>query len=175
MNRDARSLEFNSLHLAGLTQGVETTACCRFATAERPAKRNWLARDHAKFGVAAHHRDGVHDPGHRLFIGVDIRRGDIAIGTDDGCDLKRITTRQALQLIYRKGFWIADYAAFAAAIRNADRGALPGHPRRERFHFIERHIWVVAYAALARSAGYVVLYAVALEDLNITAVHFHRN
>src|ERR1051325_11647271 len=98
--------------------------------------------------MTTHHRDRVHDPRHCLFVGVDVRRGNIAIRPDDRSDLESVTSRQSLQLRSRKTLRITNHAALAAAIRNTDSGALPRHPRRQRLHFIERNVWMIANAAL---------------------------
>ena len=78
--------------------GVEAAARRRLAAPLRAAERDGLARHHAQLGVAAHHRDGVHDPRHRLLVGVDVGRGDVAVGADDGRDLEGVAARQTLQL-----------------------------------------------------------------------------
>ena len=53
-------------------------------------------------------------------------------------------------------------------------GALPRHPRRQRRHFVERDVGVIADAALGRAERDVVLHAVAGEDLDLAVVHLHR-
>ena len=53
-------------------------------------------------------------------------------------------------------------------------GAFPGHPGRERRDFVERHVRVIADAALGRSERDVVLNAIAGEDFDLAVVHLHR-
>ena len=65
-------------------------------------------------------------------------------------------------------------AALAAAVRDADDRALPGHPHREGLDLVERDVLVVADAALGRAAAEVVLDAVAGEDLDGAVVHVDR-
>src|SRR5205085_5422607 len=125
--------------------------------------------------VPADHRDGVHDPSHRLIVRIDIGRGDVAVWADDGRDLKGVAARQAFEFVLRHGFRIADDAAFAAAVRDAHGRALPSHPRGERLDFVERHARVKTYAALGWPARDVVLHAIALEDLHVAAVHLDRD
>ena len=76
-------------------------------------------------------------------------------------------------------FWlrllrIDDHATLAAAVRDADHRALPGHPHREGLDLVERHVLVIADAALGRAAAEVVLDAVAGEHLDRSVVHVDR-
>ena len=70
---------------------------------------------------------------------------------------------------------IADDAALGAAEREVDHRALPGHPRRERLHFVERDVQVEPDAALGRPARRVVEHAVAGEHLDLAVVHHDRH
>src|SRR5678815_1120017 len=106
--------------------------------------------------MTAHHRDRVHDPRHRLFIGVDIRRGYISIWSNDRCDLKSIAARQSLEFAFRKTLRITNYAALPAAIRNADGCTLPGHPRGQCFDLFERDVGVITNAAFCWTTRNVV-------------------
>ena len=63
----------------------------------------------------------------------------------------------------------------AAAERNVHHGALPGHPRRQRAHFVEAHVRREADAALARPARHGVLHAIAGEHLQASVIELHRN
>src|ERR1044072_8502006 len=65
----------------------------------------------------------------------------------------------------------ADHAALAATEGDVDDRALPGHPRRERTHFVDSDIGRVTDAALGGPAREVVLDAVALKDLDAAGVH----
>ncbi len=107
-------------------------------------------------------------------VGVDVRRRDVALGPDDDADLGRVAPGQALELALRELLGIDDHAALAAAVRDADDRALPGHPHRQRLDLVEGHVLVVADAALGRAAAEVVLDAVAGEDLDAAVVHVHR-
>jgi hypothetical protein len=137
----------------------------------RAAQRDWLARHHAKLRLTAHHRNSVHNPSHRLLVRVNVRRRDVSVRPYDGSNLESIATRQAFKLAPGKAFGVADHSSLAAAVRDADRGALPSHPRGQGFDFIYGHVRVVAYAALGGAARDVVLHAIALEDLYVAAVH----
>ena len=82
--------------------------------------------------------------------------------------------RQVLELAPRQLLGVDDDAALAAAERDADDRALPGHPHREGLDLVDRHVLVVADAALGRAATQVVLDAIAGEDLHGAVVHLHR-
>ena len=83
------------------------------------------------------------------------------LGADDDADLGRVPTGQALELLERELLGVDDDAALAAAVRDADDRALPGHPHREGLDLVEADVLVVADAALGRAAAQVVLDAVA--------------
>src|SRR5688572_22936549 len=108
MDRHARALQAHSFDPAGFTQRIETATRSRFRTSLRTAERDRFASDDTEFGMTAYHRDRVHDPRHCLLVGVNVGRGNVAIGTNDGRDLESVAARQSLQLVLRKTFWIAD-------------------------------------------------------------------
>src|SRR5919206_273081 len=174
---DARVLQVHAAHAASLAHRVEAPARGGLASSLRAAERDGLARHDAEFRVAAQHRDGVHYPRHRLLVGVNVGRGDVSVGADDGRYLDGVAARQTFELAHRHGLRVADDSALAAAVRDVDGRALPSHPRRESFNLVERDVRVEAYAALRGAARDVVLPAVALEDADLAAVHLdgHRN
>ena len=120
------------------------------------------------------HRVGVHDPGHHLGVGVDVRGRDVALGADQDLDLGREASGQALELLHAQLLGVDDDPALAAAVGDADDRALPGHPHGEGLDLVERHVLVIAQPALGRSAPEVVLDAVSGEDLDAAVVHGDR-
>ena len=146
----------------------------RLVAALGAAEADGLAGDDARDGVADVHRVRVHDPGHDLGVGVDVRRGDVALGADEDADLGREAAGQALQLAQRELLGIDDHAALAAAVGDVHHRALPGHPHGQGLDLVEGHVLVVADAALGRAAAEVVLDAVAGEDLDAAVVHLDR-
>jgi hypothetical protein len=108
-------------------------------------------------------------------VGVDIGRGDVALRADDDADLAGVAARHALELLGRELLRIDPDAALRAAVGQVDRGALDRHPRAERHHLFERHVGVVAHAALARPARQVVLHAIALEVRDAAVVELDRH
>ena len=149
-------------------------AAGRFAPAERAAHLDRLAGHDGGRRVADVHAVGVHHPRHDLIVGVDVGRRHVLFRTDGVDDLGDVAARQRLELAARHPRRIADDAALAAAERDVRDGALPCHPRGERGDFVERHVRVVADAALGRSERDVVLHAVAGEDLDLAVVHLDR-
>ena len=123
--------------------------------------------------VADHHRVGVHHPGHGLRVGVDVRRGNVALRTDHGKNFGGVAARHALQLAVRHALGIADHAALGAAVGNIDGGGLPGHPGGQRFHFVQSEIGMEADAALGRAAGDVVLHAIAGKHFDLAVVELY--
>ncbi len=120
------------------------------------------------------HRVSVHDPGHGLRVGVDIRGGNILGRSDDGQDLAGITPRHAFKLALGHALGVADHATLGPAKRNVHGGGLPGHPHRQRLHFIQSDVGMEADAAFAGTARHVVLHAVAGEHLYLAVVHLRR-
>ncbi len=158
-----------------LGDGDHTATAGGLGAAFRTTQADGLAGDHARHGVADMHGVGVHDPGHRLGVGVDIRRGDVLLGPDEHADLGRVAPRQPLQLTQRELLGVDPHAALATTIGDAHHGALPGHPHGQGADLVEGHVLVIAQAALGGTAAQVVLDAVAGEDLDAAIVHAHRH
>ena len=121
------------------------------------------------------HRVGVHHPRHHALVRVHVGRRNVGVGTERVDDARRVAAREPLELAGAHLERIADHAALRAAERQVHDGALPRHPRRERLHFLERHLHVEADAALGRPARRVVQHAVAGEHLDLAVVHHHRD
>ena len=121
------------------------------------------------------HAVGIHDPGHDLFIGVDIRGGDVFFGTEKLEQLSRITTGQPLQLSGRHLGRIANDATLGSSKRDVHDGAFPGHPGGKRFDFVECDVRRESQPPLTRPARDVVLDAVARENLKPPGVHENRD
>ena len=174
LDRDARALELEAEMLRGFARDDHRAAAGGFAAAQRAAHLHRLAGDDGGRAVADVHRVGVGDPRHDLFVGVDVGRGDVLVGADRVDDLGGVAAGQRLELALRHLRRIANHAALAAAERQLRDRALPGHPRRQRRHFIERHVGVIADAALGRAERDVVLHAIAGEHLDLAGVHLDR-
>ncbi len=157
----------------GLEDAVDRAARGGLVPALRPAEADRLAGDDARHRVAHVHRIGVHHPGHDLGVRVDVRGRDVLLGADEDLDLGEEPAGQRLELLLAELLRVDDDAALAAAVRDADDRALPGHPHRQRLDLVEADVLVVANAALGRTATEVVLDAVARVDLDRPVVHLH--
>src|SRR5262249_30959494 len=135
--------------LAGATDHIDTAARCGFMASKRAAQKRWFTGDHSRDSVATRHAVGVHDPGHHLRVSVNIGSGNIAVGANEVRYLIGIAPGETLEFSMGKILGIADDAALGAAKRNVYGGAFPRHPGRQRLHFIEADIGMVADAALA--------------------------
>src|SRR5437016_3404131 len=171
LNRDGSAAQRNLLQLAGFFNYVEQAARGGFAATLRAADGDRLTGDDAVRRMADGHGVGVHDPSHRLRVGINVRGGNVLRRTDDGQYFAGIAARHAFKLALGHALGVANHAALGSAKRNADGGGLPGHPSRERLYFIQRDIGMEANAAFAGPARHVVLHTVAGEDFHLAVVH----
>src|SRR6202022_4620289 len=105
--------------------------------AKRTAHLDRLAGHRRRHRVTEMHRKRIHDPGHRLAVGINVRRGDVAVRADENRDLGRESPRHVLELVEWELLRVDDYSALGAAERDIDDRALPGHPHRERLDLVE--------------------------------------
>ena len=174
LDHDSCALEVHAQVLRRLDDRVDGAACRRLVAALASSDGERFPGHDGERRIAVMHRVRVHDPGHRLSVGVDVGSRDVAIGTDQQLDLGGVAARERLQLLRAHALRIADDAAFRPAVGDADDGALPRHPHRQRLDLVQGHRRVVADATLARTACRVVLHAVAREDLHDAVGHAHR-
>ena len=100
LDRDAASSARSMPEVAGGLHDAEHRAAGgRLVAALGAAEADRLAGDDARDRVADVHRVGVHHPGHDLGVGVDVRRRDVLLGTDEDLDLGGEAAGQALQLL----------------------------------------------------------------------------
>ncbi len=95
----ARILQFHPADFAGFPQSVKRPARRRFMPSLRATERQRFAGHNAQLSVAVHHGNRVHDPRHRLRVGVNIRRRNVPIGPDDRSDFESIPAGESLELI----------------------------------------------------------------------------
>jgi hypothetical protein len=158
----------------GILDGVYDALSRRFGPTFGAAEGDRLAGDHGRDGVADVHRIRVHNPGHRLGIGVDVRSRDVPLGADQDGQLRGEAAGQALEFAQAELARVDHDSALAATERHADDGAFPGHPHRQGLDLVEVDVLVVPDAALRGAARKIVLDAVAGEDLDLAVVHLHR-
>src|SRR6266404_5926176 len=120
------------------------------------------------------HAVGVHDPGHYLRVGVNIRRRDVFIRRDQWRDFVSITSGKPLEFVTGKLARIANNAALCAAEWDIDDGTFPRHPHRQGLEFIESNVRVITNTPLARPASAAMLHAETFKHADRTIIHFHR-
>src|SRR5262252_4650112 len=120
------------------------------------------------------HGKRVHDPGHYLCVRVYVGGWDVAIRTHEDGDLGREPPRHVLEFAESQLSRIDDDAAFGTTVGDVDDRTFPGHPHRQRFDLVQRHVRVEPDAPLGRTSGDVVLDAVAGENLDPPVVHLNR-
>ena len=138
-----------------------------------PPRPQGLAGDHVGHVGAS---DGAilgRHPAHHALVGVDVGRGDVLVRPHHVRHRAHVGAGQALELEGRQRLRVDDHAALPAPVRDADDGALDGHPERERLDLLERHARVEADAALRRPPRGAVAAAVRLELARRAVVHAH--
>ncbi len=106
----------------------------------------------------------VHHPDHGLGVGAHVGRGDVVVGADVVAEGVGEAAGDALELAGRVLAGLELDAALGAAEGDVVQGALEGHPGGQRLDLVERHLLVVAHAALVGTEHVVVLDPVALEQ-----------
>jgi hypothetical protein len=124
-----------------------------------------VAGDDTGLDVALLHRERVHHPGHDSGAGAHVGCWNVDGRSDEIENLRNVAARDALEFPIGHFQRVAGNAALGTAERDVDDGALPGHPRRQRFAVVEVDAGVIADAAFARAARVVVDNAIALKDL----------
>jgi hypothetical protein len=175
LHRHARAVQVQADAARRFAPGDEHAAAGGLHAAQAAAQVDGLAGDHAGGGGAGVHRVGVHHPRHDLRVGVHVGRRDVLLRADDDADLAGVAARQPLQLLQRQLLRVDADAALGAAEGQVDGGVLDAHPGRQRHHLFQRHVGVVAHAALAGAARQAVLHAVALEVRDAAVVQLDRD
>ncbi len=158
-----------------LASDEQQATTSRFQSTARATQRDRFAGYHAGLDVALLHRERVHHPGHDPRAGAHVWGRDVDGRSDQVENLGDVAPRQALQLTHGQLGRIASNAAFRAAKRNVDNGALPGHPGRERLAVVQIDIGVIANAAFAWATRVVVDDPIALEHPQMPVVHHDRH
>ena len=166
LDDDARVGGLEAERRRGLAEHVDEAAAGGRLAAVGALERDRLA-GHDRRRVAVQLAVLVHHPGHRLRVGADVRRRDVARRAEHLLDLVDERARDLLQLVLVAARRVDVDAALRAAERDPRHGRLPGHQRRQRAHLVEVDLGVVADAALVRPARAVVLDAEAGEDVDL--------
>src|SRR5579875_744005 len=125
--------------------------------------------------MALVHGVSVHDPGHGLFVGIDIGGGDVSLWTDEFSDFGGVAAGDAFELAFAEQLRLTNDAAFAATEGDIDHGTLPGHPGGEGTYFIEGNVGRETNAAFSGAAGDGVLHAIASEHFDAAVIERDRN
>ena len=175
LDDDARVLRFDA-HVREFVHAADHHAPSGgFDAAFGAADDQRFAGDDARNRLTHVHRVRIHEPRHRLRIGVDVGSGNVFVRTDDFDQFCGIPARDTLELALREFGRVAGDAAFTAAERQIDDRAFPRHPKGERRHFVQRHAGVETDAALGRAARETVLDAITGVHLEFTIVALERN
>src|SRR6266566_1967128 len=173
LDRDPRLRQLDPEMAGCLDDAIDGATGGRLVATLRPAEADRLAGHDARDRVADVHRVGVHHPRHDLGVRVDVRGRDVLLGANEDLDLGEEATGQGLELLLAELLRIDDDATLAAAVRDPDDRALPGHPHRQRLDLVEADVLVIANAALGRTAAQVVLDPITRIDLDGAVVHLH--
>src|SRR5258705_11700129 len=94
------------------------------------------------------HGVGIHDPGHNLLVGVDVRTGHIFFRTQDLHQFRSVPSAVALQFTLGHLVWTANHPTSCAAERDVYQGPFPGHPPRECTRLVKGQGGAVTNATL---------------------------
>src|SRR5690606_6479675 len=103
-----------------------------------------------------------------------VRRRDVGAIADDFVDSVHEAPGEPLNLAFGEFGGVAANPTLGSAERNTDDGGLPGHELGECSDLVFVDIEVIAQSALERSAGVVVLDAIADERPDAPIVHTDR-
>src|SRR5262245_26169816 len=154
-----------------LVEHIDQATTGGLSPARRPAHDERLAGHHARDTLALGHGVSVHDPGHRLLVGAEIRRRNVEIRTDEEDDLGRVAPRQGLSLPEGQRPGVTADAPLGPAVGQAHERALPAHQHGQGRHLAQTDVEVVAEAPLRWPEGCVVVYPIAHEHLGPAGVH----
>ncbi len=174
LNDDASALQRDAEVARVFLHHVHDATAGRFLAPQRATQRHRFSRHHC-WAVALAARVFIEDPGHHLRIGVHIGSGNIPVGAKHDRDPLREPASEPLELELRELLGIDRDAALRAAEGDIHQRRLPRHDRREPEHFVVIGLGVVANAPFARTAGAIVLNAIAGEDLDPPVIHPHRH
>src|SRR5436190_16839352 len=154
-----------------LVDHKQNAPTCGFTSARRSAEIDRLAGDNRGDSVTSVHRVGVHDPGHRLLVGVHVRSRDVFFRSDKIEQLCRVPTSHSLKFAHGHLLRVTNDPALGATERHIHNSALPGHPCRQGSHFIKIHVRRISNPTFCRTSCEIVLYSKSLKYLNATRVH----
>src|SRR4029077_1712472 len=96
LDNDARAVTLHAEFLNCLVAADHKAAAGRFGAALGATEFKWLACDDSGGGLAEVHGVGVHHPGHRLRVGANVGRRNVALGTKPFAQLGCVAASDAL-------------------------------------------------------------------------------
>src|SRR6185312_10541236 len=70
-------------YFAGAAHNVNAAACSGFISSQGTAEKSGFAGNDSGDAMSAGHTVGVHNPGHHLRVGVNIRRRDVTVRANE--------------------------------------------------------------------------------------------
>jgi hypothetical protein len=146
--------------LERLAEIVDEAVACRLQSSEGTTGAKGLAGDRARLAIAVQRLVFVEHPGHML--------------TDHASDAAYPGAANAFDFSRAEPMRIADYAAHAAAKRQADDGGFPCRPHGERTDGVDSFLRVKSDAAPGGTTGVVVLDAEPVKYLDGSVIESYR-
>src|SRR5271167_2286390 len=171
LNDDAATFSAHFQFSQRIVAAHHQAAASGFAATLGAAELQRLAGDDGSGGLAGVHGIGVHNPGHGLLVGADVRGRNVALGTKPFAEFGGVAASNAFEFVFGKLGRIADDAALGAAEGNVDHGAFPGHPGGEGADFVDGDVGIEADTALAWATNGGVQDTVTSENLDLATVH----
>src|SRR5438445_9530794 len=109
--------------------------------------------------MAHMHGVGIHDPGHALFVRVDVTTEDIFFRTQDLNELRSVPSGESLEFTLGHLVWIANHSTSRAAERDVPQGTFPCHPTCECTRLVKGEVGTVTDATLGWPAIDCVLHS----------------
>ena len=146
----------------------------RLAPAQSAASSDRLAGHDLGDGDALVHRIGVHEPGHDLFVGAEVRRHHVDPRADERNHLLHVAAGKILELLWLERARVDRDPTLAAAEGKIGERAFPAHPDGERCDFADVDVRGESGPAPRGAERQVVLDAKAGEDIRPAVLHPDR-
>src|SRR5439155_17237214 len=150
-----------------------TSSASRFPPANGSTQIKRFTRNHGRNSMAHVHAVSIHNPGHHLFIRIDVWGRNVSLGAKYVDEGSRIASSDFLQLTHGKCTRVTDNSAFGSSKRDIDHRTLPSHPGGQSSDFFQGHIGRITDSALGGSSSQTVLNSIAFEYLELSIVHLY--
>ncbi len=173
LNYNPCALQLHSEKLGGSLHHDHDSASGSLTPSFGSAETHRLSSNNRSYGASGVHAVCIHDPGHHLFIRVDVRRRNVFLGTENFKHLCCITASNLFQLFFRHNGRITFNPPFCATERNIDNRALHRHPRRKSADFVQIHIRGKTDAPFCGTSRNAVLDTITGEDFKPSVIHLN--